>query len=419
MKFGRSWGRLGMKSNCETIKAEDFCFTVTDGTHDSPKAKEDGHYLITSKHLAPYNIDFSSAKRISDEDYQQVIKRSLVEQWDILFSMIGTIGITYLEKNTNIDYACKNMGIFKFNGDKDKAYWLYYYLQTPQAKEYILGHLRGTTQQYLPLGSLRDFPIQVPSTKIRNNITSILRSLDDRIAVNIAINENLESQAQAIFKSWFVDFEPFGGVMPEDMREVHLNELCEIVTKGTTPTTIGKHFSDKGINFLKAESILQNHSFDRNKFAHIDNDTHKVLKRSIIKEGDIVFTIAGTLGRFALVDNTIIPANTNQAVAIIRANKNVISSEYLYSFFIGNWHNEYYAKRVQQAVQANLSLATIKSLPIFVLSNKDMMRYNDLVTPICKAMKANEYENLCLSALRDTLLPKLMNGEIDVSKVKI
>ena len=233
------------------------------------------------------------------------------------------------------------------------------------------------------------------------------------------INKNLESQAQAIFKSWFVDFEPFGGVMPGDIREIPLNELCEIITKGTTPTTIGKHFSDKGINFLKAESILQNHSFDRNKFAHIDNDTHKVLKRSIIKEGDIVFTIAGTLGRFALVDNTIIPANTNQAVAIIRANKNVISSEYLYSFFIGNWHNEYYAKRVQQAVQANLSLTTIKSLPIFVLSNEDMMRYNDLVTPIFKAMKANEYENLCLSALRDTLLQKLMNGEIDVSEVKI
>jgi len=184
-----------MTSNWEIVKAEDFCFTVTDGTHDSPKAKENGHYLITSKHLAPYNIDFSSAKKISEEDYQKVIKRSPVEQWDILFSMIGTIGITYLEKNTDIDYACKNMGIFKFNGDKDKAYWLYYYLQTPQAKEYILGHLRGTTQQYLPLGSLRDFPIQVPSAEIRNNITSILRSLDDRIAVNTAMNENLRLQA--------------------------------------------------------------------------------------------------------------------------------------------------------------------------------------------------------------------------------
>ena len=218
-----------MKSEWNTVKAKDFCYTVTDGTHDSPKAKENGHYLITSKHLAPYNIDFSSAKKISEEDYQKVIKRSPVEQWDILFSMIGTIGITYLEKNIDIDYACKNMGIFKFNGDMDKAYWLYYYLQTPQAKEYILGHLRGTTQQYLPLGSLRELTIQVPPTDVRNKITSILRNIDDKIELNTKINENLEQQAQAIFKSWFVDFEPFGGVKPDDWKSANLLDIADYI----------------------------------------------------------------------------------------------------------------------------------------------------------------------------------------------
>ena len=224
-----------MISNWETIRAEDFCFTVTDGTHDSPKAKETGHYLITSKHLAPYSIDFSSAKKISEEDYQKVIKRSPVEQWDILFSMIGTIGITYLEKNTDIDYACKNMGIFKFNGDKDKAYWLYYYLQTPQAKEYILGHLRGTTQQYLPLGSLRDFPIQVPSAEVRNSITSILRSLDDRIAVNTSINENLEQQAQALFKDMIADVQ----------EQVPFTSVIQVLGGGTPKTGNQEYWNGK------------------------------------------------------------------------------------------------------------------------------------------------------------------------------
>ena len=180
-----------MKCEWKTVKAEDFCHYVTDGTHDSPKAKESGHYLITSKHLSSQSIDFATANKISDDDYQKIIKRSPVEQWDILFSMIGTIGITYLERNKNIDYACKNMGIFKLNGDMDKAYWLYYYLQSPQAKEYIMGHLRGTTQQYLPLGSLRDFPVQVTSKEICNKIVSILRSIDDKIELNQKINDNL------------------------------------------------------------------------------------------------------------------------------------------------------------------------------------------------------------------------------------
>lgn len=371
---------------------------------------------ITPKDLSTFNGRFiTRGERNITEIGLNSCSTRLLPLNSVLFSSRAPIGYVAIAAKE----MCTNQGFKSVIPNSDTDYmFLYYLLKFNKGNIENMGS--GTTFKEVSGNTMKSIKVYIPvDIEEQRKIASILSALDDKIELNNRINENLESQAQAIFKSWFVDFEPFGGVMPEDMREVPLNELCEIVTKGTTPTTIGKHFSDKGINFLKAESILQNHSFDRNKFAHIDNDTHKVLKRSIIKEGDIVFTIAGTLGRFALVDNTIIPANTNQAVAIIRANKNVISSEYLYSFFIGNWHNEYYAKRVQQAVQANLSLATIKSLPIFVLSNKDMMRYNDLVTPICKAMKANEYENLCLSALRDTLLPKLMNGEIDVSKVKI
>ena len=233
------------------------------------------------------------------------------------------------------------------------------------------------------------------------------------------INNNLEQQAKAIFKSWFVDFEPFGGVQPSEMQFIPLRELCKVVTKGTTPTTLGKSFTSSGINFIKAESILDNHSIDSNKFAFIDEETNALLKRSIIKANDIVFTIAGTLGRFAMVDNSVLPANTNQAVAIIRPDETKVTPAYLYSFFIGNWHNEYYSKRIQQAVQANLSLTTIKSLPIAVLNNTTMSNYEKLVSPLFALMKNNEEENRRLSKLRDALLPRLMSGELDVSDIDL
>ncbi|MDZ5503308.1 restriction endonuclease subunit S [Enterococcus cecorum] len=233
------------------------------------------------------------------------------------------------------------------------------------------------------------------------------------------LNNNLEQQAQALFKSWFIDFEPFGGVHPPEMKFVPLQELCKVVTKGTTPTTLGKPFTSSGINFIKAESILDSHSIDSSKFAFIDEETNALLKRSVIKANDIVFTIAGTLGRFAMVDNSVLPANTNQAVAIIRPDENKVTPAYLYSFFIGNWHNEYYSKRIQQAVQANLSLTTIKSLPIAVLSNATMNNYDELVSPVFALMKSNEEENRRLSELRDTLLPKLMSDDVDVSDINI
>lgn len=203
------------------------------------------------------------------------------------------------------------------------------------------------------------------------------------------------------------------------MPQVPLADLCLMVTKGTTPTTLGKPFVSSGINFIKAESILDSHTIDKNKFAFIDAETNDLLKRSIICSGDIVFTIAGSLGRFALIDESVLPANTNQAVAIIRANSQKIMPEYLYSFFLGNWHNDYYTKRIQQAVQANLSLGTIKSLPIPILSHEAMAEYLGIIKPIIMMTKANEIEISKLESTRNMLLPRLMTGEIDVSEIEL
>lgn len=397
-----------MKSNWEIVKAEDFCFTVTDGTHDSPKAKENGHYLITSKHLAPYNIDFSTAKKISEEDYQKVIKRSPVEQWDILFSMIGTIGITYLEKNTDIYYACKNMGIFKFNGDKDKAYWLYYYLHTPQAKEYILGHLRGTTQQYLPLGSLRDFPIQVPAAEIRNNITSILRSLDDRIAVNTAINENLEQQAQAYFVDLFItNADP-------NWRIGTISDLGKVVGGGTPSKKVEEYYTSDGIAWITPKDL----SNDKSKFvAHGETDiTELGLAKSsatLMPKGTVLFSSRAPIGYIAIADGQVC---TNQGFKSIVPFDNV-GTAFVYYFLKEN------LSAIENVASGStfkeVSGSTMKNFTVIIPDNDTLAEFQRFCSPLFEQQRALEYENRYLSSIRDTLLPKLMNGEIDVSEVRI
>ena len=295
-------------------------------------------------------------------------------------------------------------------------FFVFYLLKTIDLANYAGGSAVPTLNR----NHIHTLLIKVPTDiEVQRRIGNYLKLFDDKIELNNRINKNLEQQAQAIFKSWFVDFEQFNGVQPQEMQFVPLQDLCKVVTKGTTPTTLGKPFTDSGINFIKAESILDNHSIDSGKFAYIDEETNAMLKRSVIEAYDIVFTIAGTLGRFALVDESILPANTNQAVAVIRPDITKISPTYLYSFFIGNWHNEYYSKRVQQAVQANLSLTTIKSLPIAVLNKKSMKQYDELISPLFIMMKTNEEENRKLSKLRDTLLPKLMSGELDVSNIDL
>ncbi len=240
------------------------------------------------------------------------------------------------------------------------------------------------------------------------------------------INDNLSEMLQVIFKAWFVDFQPFErgamisseiGYIPSGWNLVPLGDLCKVITKGTTPTTLKRQFTNEGINFIKAESILSDHSFDLSKFAFIDDSSNTLLNRSIIAVNDILFTIAGTLGRFAYVDASILPANTNQAVAIIRADEQKINPIALYSYFWGNWHVNFYKKRVQQAVQANLSLTTIKSLPILLPPKKILTEYVGMVTPIFNQICHNSIENRKLSETRDRLLPKLMSGELSVAEI--
>ena len=173
------------------VKASDYCESVVDGTHDSPKPCDEGFYLITSKHLLDYEINFASAYKISEADYNLITKRSNVKQWDILFSMIGTVGRVYIERNSNSEYACKNVGIFKCGGDKHKALWLYYVLKSPYCKQYISKVLAGSTQSYISLGNLRAFPVPVIADEKRNRIIEALSNFDKKIELNNKINDNL------------------------------------------------------------------------------------------------------------------------------------------------------------------------------------------------------------------------------------
>ena len=306
--------------------------------------------------------------------------------------------------------------VIDVDSDKANPDFIYYVLTRTDITERLQAIAEQSVSAYPSIkpSDIENLIFELPDKNTQEKIVSILGSIDRKIEANLAINDNLQQQLRTIFKAEFTDNPEL-----ESITQIPLSELCHIVTKGTTPTTLGKPFVESGINFIKAESILDDHSIDKSKFAFIDEETNALLKRSIIHDGDVVFTIAGTLGRFALIDENVLPANTNQAVAIIRADLEKVLPEYIYICFIGEWHTDYYAKRVQQAVQANLSLTTIKSLPIPLLDEAKMSEYLSLILPLIKAIKTNEAQNEKLAALRDNLLSKLMSGEIDVSSVQL
>jgi len=142
-------------------KAVSKIIDVRDGTHDSPKQKEIGFHLITSKHLKPNGIDFSSAYKISEQDFININKRSKVDRNDILFSMIGTLGlIHYVEEEPN--FAIKNIGLFKSSQKPSFAKFLYLFLKSELGRQFIHESADGSTQEYISLGSLRQLKFKYP-----------------------------------------------------------------------------------------------------------------------------------------------------------------------------------------------------------------------------------------------------------------
>ncbi|MDR0918030.1 MAG: restriction endonuclease subunit S [Oscillospiraceae bacterium] len=381
----------------------------------TPSTKNESYYggdipWITPKDLSTHQGRYISRgeRNITKSGLASCSSR-LMPKNSVLFSSRAPIGYIAIAEND----ICTNQGFKSIIPNAETDYrFLYYLLLFNRDKIEALGS--GTTFKEVSGSVMKNVPVSVPPFEEQRRIGQILSALDDKIEENNKINHNLEQTARAVFKSWFVDFEQFGGVMPDDWTEVTLGELCTLITKGTTPTTLKKSFVVNGINFIKAESILENHSIDSNKIAFIDEETNKMLSRSIIKANDILFTIAGTLGRFTIADETLTPANTNQAVAIIRVNSEKISPLTLYSFFIGGLQKEFYNKNVQHAVQANLSLTTIKALPLLLPPKQVLEKYRNIVEPLLKQILNNFTDNQQISNLRDSLLPRLISGELSV-----
>lgn len=163
---------------------------VKDGTHDSPKRVEDGFYLITSKHIMTNSIDFSSAYKISCDDYNKINKRSLVEKGDILMTMIGTVGNFYFV-NEEPNYVIKNLGLFKTSKSPLLKIYLFSFFNSKIGQEYIKSQMTGSTQQYVTLKTLRNFDIIVPDEQILLDYNYLANDYFEKILINIKENQTL------------------------------------------------------------------------------------------------------------------------------------------------------------------------------------------------------------------------------------
>jgi type I restriction enzyme S subunit len=175
------------------VKSVSEIIAITDGTHDSPKQVEQGYPLITSKHINKDSIDIKKAYLISKTDFDDINRRSKVEQFDILISMIGTVGLIMPILSDQIDFAIKNVGLFRTSAKLEFFEYILLTLKSSSGSNYIQQNQSGTTQKYLTLGGLRDFTIFEPSYCLLQRFHSCTNSLYLKLKLNLEEIEELSN----------------------------------------------------------------------------------------------------------------------------------------------------------------------------------------------------------------------------------
>lgn len=410
MKSGRNWGRLGMiyksiNEIADVTKLAGFEFTK------HIKYIENGEIIaLRALNLRDGHLDLKDIKRI-DKSVSEQLTRSKLYKNDIVISYTGTIGECAQIHENDKYHLAPNVAKITPNPIFVNPQYLFHYIRSSMFRNQMYNYCHGSTQPTIPMKTIRELSIPIFPLETQKQIASILSALDDKIELNNRINENLEQQAQAIFKSWFVDFEPFGGVIPEDWNKCTLDSICSLISKGVTPKYI-----DCSEQIVINQKCIRNHKIDLT-FAryHIP----KKINEKWLKHGDILInsTGTGTLGRAAQV--LFAPKNltVDSHVTIVRAKKTN------YQYYLGVWaiSHECTFEKMQtgSTSQTDLPRELLKQMEILLPSDEILNNYSSIIKPIFDMMVANQQEINRLAELRDTLLPKLMNGEIDVSKVKI
>lgn len=378
----------------------------------------EGIPCIMPTNIGPHlNFIVDGIAHVSEVDANR-LSRHLTEIGDIIYARRGDIEKCAYVTTNEEKWLC-GTGCLKIRCNNEvNSRFIAYLLSTAECKKWITGNAVGTTMLNLSKGILSNLPLLVPSHEDQRRIASILSSLDRKIELNNKINADLEEMAQAIFKNWFVDFEPFKdgkfvdselGMIPEGWKVGRADDFYQINIGKTPPRKENKWFStnpadkiwvsianmgNSGIFISDSSEYLTKEAVDRHNIIMVPRNT-------------ILLSFKLTVGRVAIADKEL---TTNEAIArfILSDDKYM---EYLY-LYLKNF--DYNSLGSTSSIATAVNSKTIKGMQMLQPSDKIIDAFHIQVNPIFEKIRSLTKENSRLSLLRDTLLPRLMSGELEV-----
>ncbi len=374
-----------MKSEWITSTMGDVCSVVTDGAHNSPKSVEKGRYMASVKDFTDFGFDFSNCRQISEEDYERLCKQGCVpKKNDIL---VGKDGARYFEdiiiyKQDEKPALLSSIAILRVDCTKITPEFLYYTLKTPAIKKNVRDNYgSGSAIPRIVLKDFKRMPFSFPSIEEQQKITEICVAIDSKIQVNNTINENLAQQAQALYQQYFV-------------------------TKADPNWPIG-HLADLiNVKYGKDHKKLADGIYP----VYGSGGIMRYVERPLYEKESVLIPRKGTLNNVIYVNQPFWSVDTMFYTEMKQPNV----AKFVYHFM----KSKDLASMNAGSAVPSMTTSILNAMELRIPSPETLESFESSVAPMYEMMQGNETQSHKLAELRDTLLPKLMSGQLNISKVQ-
>ncbi len=423
-----------MSSEWPLVRLEEITSVLGDGLHGTPIYDDGGDYhFINGNNLLEGRIVINEkTKRVTEAEAHK--HRKNLNERTILVSINGTLG--------NIAFYCgervilgKSACYFNVDTGVDK-HFVRYVLQSDTFQNYIHNLATGSTIKNVSLRLMRDFSFQLPPFEVQERISATLKALDDRIALLRETNATLEGIAQALFKSWFVDFDPVhartrgeqpaglapevAALFPDSFEESEFG----LVPKGWKIGTLAslanfqngyafksKDWRETGHPVVKIGDVKPG-IIDFSGCSYIDSETTEGLSRFKLERGDLLVGMTGYVGETGLVPHVVPHAYLNQRVGRIATRSGLADLGFVYCLVRNSAFKGYAEAHSHGSAQANVSGAVLLDYATFIPTKDLLNHFNGVVGEMLESILSNHEQAQTLATLRDTLLPRLISGQL-------
>ena len=354
---------------------------------------DEGVPVLNGSNLEGFELTEKSFRYVTEEKADS-LKKANAHKGDVVITHRGTLGqIVYIPQTAKKDRYVISQSQFRIKCNENvlPEYFVYYF-HTPIGQRKLLSNASqvGVPALARPSSTFQKIKIELPDLETQKKVVKLIGSLQNRIKTNSEINDNIEQQVSVLYQSWFEDFELTNGVCPENWRFQELSAIANIASGKRPPVKSEVCNQETPISIVGAASVMG--------FTSEANHTDRIL-------------VTGRVGTHGVIQRFNTPCWTSD-------NTLVITSPY-YEFTNQILHRIDYSSMNRGSTQPLITQGDIKKIVVLVPDEDTLAKFEEYAGSLMAKWEANAKENVKLASLRDTLLPRLMSGEIDVSAIQI